>query len=198
VPRGPLIIVSGPSGCGKSTLIGRGLKQSGLPLHLAVSATTRTPRPGEEEGVHYFFGWDRTRFQGQADDFLEHAEVYGNHYGTPRAEVERHQQAGTGVILDIDVQGAQQVRQRATVDLSVFIQPPSLEELERRLRGRGTEDEAALTRRLDQARREMEHAGEYDVQLVNEFADSAAEHLRWHIAALFHRPLPTGEGSHAG
>jgi guanylate kinase len=191
--RGPLIIVSGPSGSGKSTIIKRLLDDSGLPLHLSVSATTRDRREGEIDGFHYHF-WTREQFLAERDrgGFLEWAEVYGNLYGTPFVEVEPHRAEGTGVILDIDVQGAQQVRSRCPDSVSLFLLPPSLAELERRLRRRGSEDEARLQRRLRAAEAEMAHAGEYDRQIINDDLDRTVAQVWEWVAELFER------GNHAG
>src|SRR4051794_30791344 len=121
--KGPLIILSGPSGCGKSTVLQRLLQTTSLPLRLAVSATTRGPRPGERGGVQYYF-WDREHFEEelQAGAFLESAEVYGNYYGTLRREVEPYREQGTGVILEIDVQGAANVRRVCPENVSFFLQ----------------------------------------------------------------------------
>ena len=192
--KGPLVILSGPSGSGKSTVIRRLLDGSGLPLRLSVSATTRQPRPNEVDGVHYHF-WTPVRFQQELarDGFLEWATVYGNSYGTLRSEVAPYRERGWGVILDIDVQGAAQVRGRCPDSVSVFLRPPSLEELERRLRLRRTEDDAAVARRLAAARRELERAGEYDYQVVNDDLDRAVAELRALVAKLF-----PGEDRHAG
>jgi len=191
--RGPLIILSGPSGSGKSSIIKRLLDDPGLPLHLSVSATTRGRREGEIEDFHYHF-WTRERFLAERDrgGYLEWAEVYGNLYGTPLVEVEPHRAAGTGVLLDIDIQGAQQVRARCPDSASLLLLPPSLAELERRLRRRGTEDEARLQRRLRAAEAEMAHAAEYDRQVVNENLERTVAHVREWVAGLFER------GNHAG
>ena len=191
--RGPLIILSGPSGCGKSTIIKCLLDDPSLPLHLSVSATTRPRRPGEIEGFHYRF-WTREQFLAgrDRDGFLEWAEVYGNLYGTPLAEVEPHRAAGTGVLLDIDVQGARQVRTRCRDSISIFVLPPSLEELKRRLRSRGSEDEASLDRRLQAAEAEMARAGAYDHQIVNDDLGRTVARVREWVAGLFEG------GNHAG
>jgi guanylate kinase len=155
----PLIIVSGPSGSGKSTVIRRLLAEERLPLRSSVSATTRAPRSGERDGVEYHF-WTHERFQEQvrAGAFLEWAEVHGQAYGTLREEVEPYRARGVGVILDIDVQGAEQVRRACPDNCSVFLRAPTWEEYERRLRQRGTEDEASIARRLATARRELDLA----------------------------------------
>lgn len=174
----PLIIVSGPSGSGKSTVIGRLLAESGLPLRLAVSATTRTPRPGETDGVHYHF-WTRARFEEELRQgaFLEAAEVHGNYYGTLRREVEPFRAQGIMVVLDIDVQGSRQILQQCTGVVTIFLQTSSLATYEERLRKRGTEDEAAIQRRLTGARRELAHAGDYDYQVINDNLEEAVAQL---------------------
>jgi guanylate kinase len=176
--KGPLIILSGPSGSGKSTVITRLLAAKDLPLRLSVSVTTRAPRPGEEDGKDYHF-WPRERFEKekQAGAFLEWAEVFGNYYGTLRREVEPYRGQGMGVILDIDVQGAAQVRSKCPDAVTVFLRAPSLEVYERRLRKRGTESEAAIQKRLAGARRELEHAGEYLYQVVNDDLETAVTQL---------------------
>jgi guanylate kinase len=167
--KGPLIILSGPSGVGKSTLVKRVLVESGLPLRMSVSATTRKPRDGEKDGVDYHF-LSREQFdrEVQAGDFLEWAEVHGNCYGTLRREVDPYRAQGIGVILDIDVQGAEQVRRVCPDNVSIFLRAPSMDVYEQRLRGRHTEDEAAIARRLANARRELERVGEYDYVVVND------------------------------
>jgi guanylate kinase len=184
--QGPLIIVSGPSGSGKSTVIGRVLRQGGLPLRLAVSATTRPRRRGEVEGAHYYF-WTREHFEEQvrAGAFLEWAEVHGHCYGTLKSEVDDYRARGVGVVLDIDVQGARQVRRQYPGALSVFLCTSGPEVYERRLRLRGTEDEAAIARRLEAARRELEHKGEYDHVILNDDLEDAVARLRDLIAAKF-------------
>jgi len=148
--KGPLLIVSGPSGCGKSTVLARLLQTTSLPLRLAVSATTRKQRPGESDGVQYYF-WDRPRFEEeiQADGFLERAEVYGNYYGTSAPWIRSRLEAGQDILLEIDWQGAEQVRKVFPGAIGIFIAPPSIEELERRLRGRDTDTEEVILRRLN-------------------------------------------------
>jgi guanylate kinase len=184
--KGPLIILSGPSGSGKSTVLARLLAESPWPLRLSVSATTRAPRPGEQDGVAYFF-WTREEFERevQAGAFLEWAEVHGNCYGTLRREVEPYRDRGVGVILDIDTQGARRVRQACPDQVSVFLEAPHSEDYEARLRKRGTETEEAIRRRVAAAARELSRAGEYDYRVVNDDLDTAVARLREIVAAQF-------------
>jgi guanylate kinase len=177
--EGPLIILSGPSGSGKSTVISRLLAPGDLPLRLSVSATTRPPRAGERDGVNYHF-WTRDRFEEEvrANAFLEWAEVHGHCYGTLRREVEPYRRQGQGVILDIDVNGAAQVRRQCPDHVSVFLRTSSPEVYEQRLRTRGTESEAQVQRRLAAARRELACAGDYQYQIVNDDLDTAVAELR--------------------
>ena len=175
--QGNLFIVSGPSGAGKGTLVGRVMDR--IPdAWLSISVTTRQPREGEVDGVHYFFV-DDERFDGLVSDdgLLEWAQVHSARYGTPRKTVEDHIAAGGQVILEIDVQAAFQVREKVPAAHLVFIEPPSLEELERRLRGRGTEDEASIVKRMENARIELSRKMEYDIQLVNDNLDECTEEL---------------------
>jgi guanylate kinase len=190
---GPLIIVSGPSGCGKSSVIARLLETSGLPLRLSVSATTRPRRGREEDGKDYHF-WPRDRFERALREgaFLEHAEVHGNYYGTLRSEVEPYRDRGLGVILDIDVQGAEQVRRLYPDAVSVFIKTASPAVLEQRLRDRHTESEAAIQRRLAAAGRELARSGEYQYQLVNDDLGATVAELRRLLGPYFKR------GNHVG
>ena len=185
--RGPLIIVSGPSGSGKSTLIRRVLQEGKYPLRLAVSATTRPPRPGEREGVDYHF-WSPQRFEQECllGAFLEYARVHGqNWYGTPRAEVEGYREKGVGVVLDIDVEGAAQVRAACPDQVSVFVKLSRWEMYEERLRQRGSETEASIARRLETARRELERISEYDQVIVNDDLQRATEELLGWIGRQF-------------
>ena len=175
--RGKLIVVSGPSGAGKSTVIA-GLMRRRAGLCFSVSATTRPPRPGETEGRDYLFV-TREEFQQLVNDgaLLEHAEYVGNCYGTPRDYVERKQTEGLNVLLDIEVQGARQVRARVPEAVMVFVIPPSLEELERRLRGRHTDAEEKIRSRLARARAEYREADFYDYIVINDDPETAAEEL---------------------
>ena len=175
---GPLIIVSGPSGSGKSTLIDQVLAVFGPRLRHSISATTRQPRTGEVDGVHYHF-WTRERFEAgiAAGEFLEFATVFGrDYYGTPRSEVERFRAAGIGVILDIDVQGAAQLRHTCPDAWSVFLDTPP-GEYERRLRERHSDSEEAVQRRLEEARVELARVREFDCRIVNDDLERAAGEL---------------------
>ena len=164
---GRLFLITGPSGVGKGTLVAA-LLQRHPQIWLSISATTRQPRSGERDGEHYFF-LDRQRFEADvaAGGLLEWAEFAGNCYGTPRRPVEEQLAAGRPVLLEIELEGARQVRRSFPGGFQIFIKPPSFEELERRIRGRGTDSEAAITRRLERARIELEAEAEFDAVLVN-------------------------------
>lgn len=176
--RGPLLIISGPSGSGKSTLVKRLLELSRWPLRLSVSATTRPPRPGELDGRDYFF-WTVPQFEAgiAGNEFLEHASVHGNYYGTLAGEVGPFRDAGWGVILDIDVQGARQVWERCPEHVSIFVRTSTLDAYEERLRKRGTEDEPAIRRRLENARAELSFAHDYPYQILNDDLELATHRL---------------------
>jgi guanylate kinase len=171
--HGLLFIVTAPSGAGKSSLVNAVLADdSGLAL--SISYTTRAPRPGETDGREYHFV-DRPAFQKMLDagEFLESAEVHGNFYATSQKQIAGERAAGRDVVLEIDWQGAEQVRRIFPGAIGVFILPPSLGELERRLRARGKDSDAAIRRRLAAAETEMSHAGEFDYVIINnEFEDA--------------------------
>lgn len=166
--RGVLFVFSGPSGVGKGTLKAKLFEEFADRIAYSVSATTRGPREGEVDGKDYFF-ISRQEFERRVknNEFLEHAEFAGNCYGTPRAYVEKLLDSGMNVVLEIDVQGALQVMKSMPECISVFILPPSFEELEHRLRGRGTETEEKVRERLETAKRELPYAPQYDYQIVN-------------------------------
>lgn len=174
---GKLIVLTGPSGVGKGTLV-RSLMQRHPELALSISATTRAPREGEIDGQHYYFV-DRPKFEDMVElgDLLEWAEFAGNYYGTPRGPVLDRIREGKSVLLEIELLGARQVGQSFPEALKVFILPPSKSELERRLRGRGQESEEAIARRLQRATEEIEAAGEFDFQIVNDDFDTALREL---------------------
>jgi guanylate kinase len=173
-----MVIVSSPSGAGKTTLCNR-LRAEFKELRFSVSHTTRRPRPTEVDGREYHFV-DERRFVEMigTDAFAEWAMVHGNYYGTSLAEIELAHESARGIIFDIDHQGARQIRAHLPDAVSVFILPPSLGELERRLRGRGTEDEAATQRRLAAAKREIAHYGLFDYVVVNDDVERAYGELR--------------------
>ena len=173
-----LIVVSGPSGAGKSTVLARVLAEVDR-LRFSVSHTTRPPRPGEQEGVQYFFV-DEGRFGKLQKDnaFLEWATVHQHRYGTSRSEYERAVKDGVDLLLDLDVQGAAQVRLRFRDAVSVFILPPSFEALERRLRGRGAGDERSTEQRLRAAAEELPLYKEYDYTVINDDLDRTVENLK--------------------
>ena len=177
VPAGKLVVVSSPSGGGKGTLIRRALKT--VPkLGYSVSFTTRSPREGEIEGRHYFFiGVEEFNSMLQRGEFLEWAVVHGNFYGTSRAQVQRELDAGHDIILEIDVQGAQSIRNQVSDAISIFILPPSFEVLRARLTARGSESSDALALRLRNARGEVEHYREFQYVVINDDAERAAEQL---------------------
>jgi guanylate kinase len=171
-------VISGPSGVGKGTVVHRLLEER-PDLRFSVSLTTREPRPGEVDGVHYrFVSEEEFEAMVARGGFLEWAELYGGHRsGTPAAEVEAAVAEGRDVLLEVDVQGARSVRERAPDAVLVFLQPPSEEELARRLRARGTEEGPALDRRLAEARREMAEAPRFDHVVVNDRVEDAVAEL---------------------
>jgi guanylate kinase len=176
--RGKLFVVTAPSGAGKTTLT-KALLAADPQLRFSVSFTTRAPRAGEQDGKDYFFV-DKAHFEAMiaAAELLEYAQVFGNYYGTGRAQIEAHVSAGRNVILDIDWQGARQVRSRLDESVLIFIMPPSLAELERRLRGRATDDDAVIRRRLAEARDDMGHWPEFDYVVINDEVGAAVASLQ--------------------
>lgn len=184
---GTLFIVAAPSGAGKSSLVNALLaREPGMAL--SISYTTRPPRSGESEGSHYHFV-DRDAFERlcAADALLEHAEVHGNLYGTSRAAVERELGAGRDVLLEIDWRGARQIRAAMPDCVGIFILPPSRAELERRLRARGADSDAVITRRLRNSHEELRHAGEFEYWIVNDRFERALDDLTAIVRALRRR-----------
>ena len=166
--KGTLFVFSGPSGVGKGTLNAMLFEEFGEQMAFSVSATTRAPREGEIDGKHYFF-ISKQEFENRIanNDFLEYAQFAGNCYGTPKSYVMSLLEQGKNVLLEIEVQGAMQVMERMPECVSIFVLPPSFEELERRLRGRGTETEDKIVRRLETARGELAYADKYRYQIIN-------------------------------
>lgn len=175
---GNLYVVAAPSGAGKTTLV-RLLLEGQQDIRLSISYTTRDPRPGEENGREYHFV-DTAEFRAMIDrhDFLEWAEVHGNFYGTSRKWIADQLAAGVDVLLEIDWQGAQQVHSLFPAAIGIFILPPSMEELTRRLTGRGTDSSGVIARRLAAAQAEMRHVGEFDYVIINDQLAQALDDLR--------------------
>ncbi|MCI8631468.1 MAG: guanylate kinase [Firmicutes bacterium] len=175
--KGKLFVISGPSGVGKGTICSRILEETGMKF--SVSMTTRKPRENEEDGVNYFFVTDE-EFQRVVDDggFLEYAEVYGNRYGTPLAQTLECLEAGLDVMLDIDIQGAQNVKKMYPDGIFIFVLPPSLAELKNRIVMRGSETEETLKVRFGAAIAELKHAREYDYCVVNGDLEEAVEAMK--------------------
>ncbi len=186
--KGKTFIICGPSGVGKGTVVAR-LLASDPTLYFSVSATTRPPRAGEEDGVHYHF-LDRETFEQwiAAGDFLEYAEYVGNLYGTPRLYVDRAMEQGRDVLLDIEIQGAEQVCQKRPETVRIYVAPPSWAELERRLVGRGTEDMEKVRSRLARGKEEFAAAKDFDYLVINDTVERAVRELRAIMRAEHCRP----------
>lgn len=185
--KGLLILISGPSGTGKGTVCDL-LRKNHPEISYSISATTRQPRPGEQDGVNYYF-YDKEKFRQMIDagELLEWAEVYGNYYGTPKQKVLDRLNAGEDILLEIDTQGALNVMKAVPEGLFIFLLPPSLEELANRLKGRGTETEESLQRRLGAAVDEIKIAHNYRYVVVNDKVEAAEKAIAGIIEAEHHR-----------
>lgn len=198
VQTGRLIVLSGPSGSGKTTVIRQSLAPNDLPLRLAISATTRKPRHNEVDGKDYHF-WTSERFLDaiHADKFLEHAKVYGHHYGTLIEEVEPYLARGINVLLEIDVQGGLQIREKMPQCVLVFLRASTPQEYERRLRARNTDNQASLEKRLESALEEIEVGSRmYDQQIINDDLDNAVQSFRKLVLQLSQAGQPAPSTIH--
>ncbi len=181
--KGLLVVVSSPSGGGKGTIL-KSLFARNENLRMSVSATTRAPRAGEEHGVHYYFiGRDEFKQNIERGAMLEYAEYCGNFYGTPKAPIQAWLDAGHDVVLEIEVQGGRQIKAAAPDCVSLFILPPSLEVLEKRLRGRGTETDEVIVKRLEAAREEIRCVEDYDYVVINDTVEQAVLEIESILAA---------------
>lgn len=181
--KGVLLVISGPSGAGKGTIC-KALLEKHKDIYLSVSATTREPRAGEVHGVNYFFK-TKEEFLKKVEegDFLEHAEVYGNYYGTPKSSVQKMLDEGRDVILEIDIQGALKVKENCEEGIFIFILPPSMEELKQRIIKRGSETPESLMTRFKSAYKEINYISKYNYAVVNDEVDTAVAKLEAIIAA---------------
>ena len=188
--KGILIVISGPSGAGKGTVIGELIKQKDIEAELSVSCTTRSPRGSEADGVNYFF---KTEDEFEAmianSEFLEYAHVFGKYYGTPRAYVMEKLNTGRNVILEIDVQGAMQIKENFPGAVLIFILPPSMKELYRRLSGRSTETPNLVKKRYTMAKGEIEFARKYDFVVVNDTVPQSVEDVNCIIRTIKMQPV---------
>lgn len=177
--KGLLIVYSGPSGVGKGTILQPLIPDKELKLCFSISMTTRKPRNGEVDGKEYYFV-TRERFEKaiENNELLEHAEFVGNYYGTPLEYVEKKRNEGYNVVLEIEIDGAKQVLSKCEDATSIFIAPPSLEELENRIRGRKTEDEETIKKRLAKAKEELKEANNYKYVIVNDTIEESQKMLR--------------------
>lgn len=182
--QGRLVVLTGPSGVGKGTLL-RALVQRHPELYVSISVTTRRPRPGEVDGRDYYFV-SESQFERMVanGELLEWAEFAGNFYGTPRAPVEEHIRRGDWVILEIELEGARQIRKTFPDALRLFVLPPSLAELEQRIRSRGQDSDDAIARRLQRAREEIAAADEFNLQIVNDNFDRAVQQVEDSLFAV--------------
>ena len=194
MPKGKLFVITAPSGAGKTSLIEAVMREDPS-LKISVSYTTRSPRAGERDGVDYHFVDDVTfEAMRRRGEFLESAEVHGNHYGTARKVILAAVAAGDDLLLEIDWQGARQVRRLYPECVGIFILPPSIEELERRIRLRGKDAEDVIQRRLQNAREELEHAGEFKYVIINKDFDTA----RRELAEILRKERTRPHGPHHG
>ncbi len=181
--KGVLLVVSGPSGAGKGTLC-KALRQNHPEILISISATTRSSRAGEQDGVNYFF-IDKENFEKRIDqeDFLEYAQVYDNYYGTPKAFVIERLMEGTDVLLEIDIQGALQVRKKYPEGVFIFVLPPSMKELKNRIVGRGSETKESLEMRFSSAYEEIDFVKKYDYYIINDTVEEAVHKFESIISA---------------